>query len=170
MNKEENAIKADTSTVATKEGTPVVVPTEIDYEAQISALEAEKATLIGNEANYKLALLKERKKNKGLNPEEEDEDERISRMVDEKIASSRLADIAKQERELRDRAFRENKELKQALMNRQNGIPTSIGTHTEGKKVSDTLVTPQQEEAFRKAGWNDKTIERYKKNLLKNAR
>ncbi len=65
--------------------------------------------------------------------------------------------------------MKENKEAKLALANK-TGTPSSIGSHTESKVVGDTLVTPEQIAAFKARGWDDKKIERYKKNLLKNSR
>lgn len=169
MNKETKATETNASTIASKEGTPVVVPTDIDYEARIAELEAEKAKLVDSSANYKLAYLKESNKNKSSSKsfEDETEEERLARLVDERISESRLVEINRQQDELVKRSLKENKELRQALLNRSAGIPTSVGSHTEGKTVSDTVVTPEQEATFRKAGWDDKKIERYKKNLIK---
>jgi hypothetical protein len=66
--------------------------------------------------------------------------------------------------------LKENTELKLTLKNKSNGIPTSVGSHTEGYQVQDTSVTPEQLAAFKSRGWSDKDIERYKKNLNKNSR
>ncbi len=170
MNKEEIAIKTNASTVAPKEVAPVVAATEIDYEARTAQLEAEKAKLISDNANYKVGIMKKERKFDSQGFEGETEEDRFSRIVDERLANSRLAQIAVEERELKERAFRENKELKQALMNKQNGIPTSMGVHSEGQKVSDTLVTPEQLEAFKRAGWSDDKINRYKRNLIKHTK
>lgn len=172
MDKENNAIKTDASTVATKEGTQVVVPTEIDYEARNTALEAEKAKLIEENANYKLAFLKEKKKNSSQDTEEveEDEESMIRRITKETLANSRLAEIAREQAEIIQKALKENKELKLAQLSRTGGVPSSIGSHTETKVVQDTLVTQDQIEAFKKRGWTEKDIERYKKNLQKNTR
>ncbi len=52
----------------------------------------------------------------------------------------------------------------------KTGIPSGTGSHTEGRQVVDTMVTPEQLAAFKARGWTDKDVERYKKNLLKNSR
>lgn len=171
MNKDNNVIETNASAITPKEETQVGVSTEIDYEARISALEAEKAKLVETSANYQLAYLKEKGKNKSGSQiiENESEEDRIARLVEEKIAQSRLAQINKEKDELVQRSLKENKELRQALINRSSIIPTSLGTHSEGKVVTDTIVTPEQMAAFKKAGRDDKWIERYKKNLIKHS-
>lgn len=171
MNKETKAIETNASAIAQKEATPVVVVTDIDYEARNIALEAEKAKLIEESANYKLAYLKEKnKKKEEIDLGEEDDDSRIRRIANETLANSRLADIAREQDEIIRKALKENKELKLAHMNKANGIPTIIGSHTEGAVVQDTSVTPEQLAAFKSRGWSDKDIERYKKNIQKNSR
>lgn len=172
MNKDIPATETNASTIATKEVAQVVATTEndTDYEARSLALSEEEKKLV-EDANYKVAYLKQVKKNRdSLSPEEQSEEDRLRKIAREELANSRLAEINREKDELTRKAFKEVKELKQTLMNQQKGIPTSMGTHTEGRPVSDTLVTPEQHAAFKKAGWSDQQIERYKKNLLKNTR
>lgn len=159
-------------TNATEASAPAIAPKEIevDLEARYAALEAEKAKLIEEGANYKLAYLKEAKRNKGNEIPEGDDDERIRRIANEALANSQLAEIARQQDAMLKNALKENKELKLAQLNKTSGVPSAIGSHTEGKAVSDTLVTPEQLVAFKARGWSEKDIERYKKNLLKNTR
>lgn len=143
----------------------VIAPTD-DAEARIAALEDEKATLIANEANYKIAYLKEKSKNKEPEDLDETEEERIRRIANEELSKKRISEIDKEKEELLKKTLKENKELKLAQLNKTD-IPASTTTHTEGQKVTDTLVTPEQLAAFKAKGWTDKDIERYKKNLVR---
>lgn len=165
----EKAIETNVSAIAPKEGTPVAVPTQADYEAKNALLEAEKAKLIEEKANYQLAYLKEKNKSKP-DPDESEED-KMRRIANEAVANSRLAEIAREQDTLIKSALKENKELKLTQMNKSNGVPSAVGSHTEGGTVvTDTLITPEQLSAFKARGWTDKDIERYKKNLIKNTR
>lgn len=161
MIEEKKATETIAETIAPQE---TVTATD-DAEARIAALEDEKATLIQNEANYKIAYLKEKSKNREPDPDESEE-EKIRRITTETIANSRLADIAREQDSIIQKALKENKELKLAQLNKTD-IPASTTTHTEGQRVTDTLVTPEQMLAFKAKGWSDKDIERYKKNLVK---
>lgn len=136
---------------------------EDDNEARIATLETEKAKLIEESANWKLAALKAKAKAKegGF---EEDEDERMTRIAQKTLAESRLAEIAREQDTIIQKTLKENKELKLARLNKTEPA-AAVGTHTESTPVKDTLVTPDQMTAFKKMGWSDKDIDRYKKNL-----
>jgi len=147
---------------AALENAPAVVQTE-DLEAKVAVLEAEKARLIEESANYKLGMLKAKGKIKEELPDEDD-DEKLRRITREEIANSRLAEITKEQDAIIKKALKENKELKLASLNR-TGTPPATGVSTETQKVQDTIVTAEQIAAFKARGWTDKDIERYKKNL-----
>lgn len=159
------ATEANTETIAPQEGaSKVVTPTEDDLEAKNAALEAEKTRLIEEAANYKMAYFKEKSK-KETYGDEEDIEEKIRRVSAETLAESQLAKINAEQNALIQRALKENKELKLAQLNKSTSSPASVGTHSEGTSVQDTLVTPDQMAAFKAKGWTDKDIERYKKNM-----
>ena len=143
--------------------TPPVI-TETEDEKKIKQLEKEKADLIVEAANYKVAFLKEKSK-KEIDLEETDE-ERIKRITLETINSTKIAQIDTEKETLLKKLAQENKELKLAQLNK-TPPPAIIGSHNEGQKVTDTSVTPEQLAAFQAKGWTDKDIERYKKNLQK---
>lgn len=166
---ENKAIEANAGAIAPQEEVKVTLPTEEDLEARKQALEAERARLIEENANYKMAYLKEKsKKKESFGFDEEDPEEKMKRLVREGIAESRLSEINKEREQLLNRALRENKELKLAHLNKTTTTPAAaMGTHSESQTVRDTLVTPDQEKSFRDRGWSDKDIERYKKNLGK---
>lgn len=154
--KKEEAVD-NTATAATQ--------TEIvdDKEARIATLETEKAKLIEERENYKVGMLKAKAqaKEEGIEP---DEDERMERVARKALAESRLAEIAREQDTIITKALKENKELKLAQLNKKEP-GAAVGTHSEGIPVRDTLVTPDQMAAFKSRGWDDKKIERYKKNL-----
>ncbi len=140
-----------------------------EAEAKIKAIEAEKAAILEREANYKLAYLKEKKKNEGIDPDETEE-ERIRRITREELANTRLNQLDGEKEELLQKTLRENKELRLANQNKPTNIPAGGGGSTEHPIVVSTVVTPEQISAFKARGWSDKDIERYKKNLQKNSR
>lgn len=157
------AIEANVPAIAPEGGAKSELPTNEDYEAQIKALEDEKARLIEEGANYKVAYLKGKSKSAEV-PEDESEDDRVRRIAREELANSRLTAIDREQVELAAKALKENKELKLALQNKAD-VPASVGSHSEGQPVKDTLVTSEQMAAFKQRGWSEKDIERYKQNL-----
>lgn len=148
--------KPVTETTVEQPTAPTIAP-EDDLEAKLAKLEEEKE-------NYRKAYLKETSKNKEAGTE--DEDDKIKKYVDAAVAQSKLAEIAREQDEIIKRALRENKELKLAHMNKTT-TPASVGTHSEGQPVKDTLITPDQMAFFKSKNWTDQDIERYKKNLLR---
>lgn len=160
MEDKNKATEKDAQNIATEE--KVAVSTE-DAGAKIAALEAEKAKLIEESANYRMAYLKEHKKNEGADSVET-EDEKIRRIAKETLAETRIFEIEKEKDALLQKTLKENKELKLAHLNKNTVVETTT-THTEGQGVKDTLITPDQLAAFKARGWTDKDIERYKRNL-----
>jgi hypothetical protein len=137
------------------------LPTE--SELKILSLEKEKEEILVREANYKIAYLKEKKKNEVFDPNETD-DERIRRITREELANTRLAQIDTEKEALLQKTIKENKELKLVIQNKIPDKPSG-GGHNEHIEVQSTSVTPEQLAAFKAKGWSDKDIERYKKNL-----
>lgn len=138
--------------------------TEDETESRIARLEAEKAKLAEERENYRKAYLKASEPQYG-----DSDDDKIRNLVDERLADSRLAEIAREQDEIIKKALKENKELKLAQLNKTNTPPAAVGTHSEGQPVRDTLVTPEQLEVFKSKGWTDQDIEKYKKNLQRQA-
>jgi len=181
MDDNQKATETNAANIAPQGGTEVTVPTEDDLEARLVALEAEKKALEGDknaaierEANYKLAYLKEREKNKSLQSgdsfEEEGFEEKVRRIAEEALTKSRISEINKEQEELTKRILRENKELKLANLNKMTASPgAAVGSHTESVAVNDNIVTPQQIAALKARGRDDKKIEAYKANLRKHS-
>lgn len=144
--------------------TPVVeVPApaltaEEDLQARYSQLEVEKN-------DYRNAFLKEKAKNKEALPDMS-EDDRLKTIVDERLAESHLAEIAREQSIIIDKALKENKELKLTNLNKNNTPPASPGSSSEPvTPVRTTSITPEQLAYFKAKNWSEKDIERYKKNL-----
>lgn len=137
-----------------------------DNEARLATLETEKAKVEEERDNWKTAALKYKAKAKEGNLEDGEDDARIRAIAQEALASSRLAEIAREQDSLLRITIKENKELKLARLNKTEP-PAAIGSHSESVPVRDTLVTPDQMQYFKSKGWTDKDIERYKKNLAK---
>lgn len=133
-------------------------------EAKMKALEEEKNKAIEEAANYKLAFLKAKGKSSS-DDEEETEEERIARIVAENLAKNKVAQLDSEKERLLEQALKENKELKLAQLHGKKEPSAAQGGHSEGPTVQSTLVTKEQEAAFKARGWTDKDIERYKKNL-----
>lgn len=157
------ATTVNTTPPAVVENVPVVVPAE-DYEAILVKKDEEIA-------NWKAAALKFKGKSKpGSSDPDEDEDDKISRKVEEALANSSLAKAQAEKDALIASMARQLKEAKLALLNKP-GVPASTGSSNEvTSQVRDTLVTPEQLAFFKSKGWDDKTIENYKKNLLRGGR
>lgn len=157
MNKENNATEASTPAIAPEE-TAVSVD---DAETRLKQLETEKE-------NYRQAYLKEVDRNRVARTEgiiSEDE-ERMTNIARKVLTDSQISGLDSEREALLTKALKENKELKLAHLNK-TGIPASMGSSTETIGVKDTLITPDQMASFKAKGWDDKTIERYKKNYLK---
>lgn len=162
-----NATETNASSIATKEEVKVLPLTDEDLEARNQALEEERARLMVERENYKVAYLKE--KSRRDSEGEDDTTEKMRQIAQEELANSRLAEIAKEQDAIIKKALKENKELKLAQMNKTD-IPASMGTHSASTPVTDTMITPEQMAAFKARGWTDKDIERYKKNMLRYGR
>ena len=170
MDKNEKATEANVPKIATEETvktSPTV--TEEDLEAKNVALEEEKRRLLEERENYKRAYLKERRKKGEEIIDEEDvlnDEDKLRKIAREEMSNSRLAEIAREQDLIIKKALRENKELKLVNLNK-NTPPASVGTHSESTSVTSTLITPEQMAEFKRRGWDEKDIERYKKNLQK---
>lgn len=138
---------------------------ETDAERRLAELEAEKNKALEEAANYKMAFLKEKHKHRQEVNEDETEEERVNRLVQEELAQKKLEQIESEEKQLLQKLLKENKELKLANNNRAGTPPASVGGHSEGTPVRSTAITPEQLAAFKARGWSDKDIERYKQNL-----
>lgn len=174
MSTETKAVETKTETAASQSET-VVTPTttEVDYEAQLAAKDAEIAQVRTEKDNYRKGLLKA----KGKLPDEEDnssngdesEDARIARIVKEQLLSTREAQVIAEKEVLVQELAKKNKELTLALKNRgQVSSTTGQGSNEDRAEVkTDRVLSPEQLNALKARGFNDKMIEDFKKNLNK---
>ncbi len=148
--------------------TPTTTPD--DVEAKLAAIAAERDKAIEEGANWKLAALKAKGKQSDQ-LEDETEDEKIGRIVNETLNATKIAQLDTAKEELLQKVLKENKELKLAHANKPGTPPAGMGSHSEPMvSVVSTVVTSDQIQAFKARGWSDKDIERYKRNLSKNSR
>jgi hypothetical protein len=163
MEEIKTATEANSQKIATGEAEKVTL--DEDLEARNAVLEAEKAKLLEESTNYKAAYLKEKAKQSDGG----DDEERLRRIAREELSNSRLAEIAREQDAIIKKALKENKELKLAQLNKSD-VPLSVGSHSEGQPVKDTIITLDQMTQFKAMGKSDKWIENYKKNLIRNTR
>lgn len=169
MDKDKNAVDKAQGAASGEAGTIQQPPvTEKDAEAKIIELEAEKARLIAERDNYKTGMLKAKGKipAEGTDLEETDE-EKMRRIAREEASNQKINAIDAEKEALFQKTLKENKELKLAIANKTVAPPAAQGSHIESTPVRDTTITAEQMEYFKKRGWSDKDIERYKNNLRK---
>ena len=162
MEEKNQATETNAEKIATQEADKVTL--NEDLESRNAVLEAEKSKLLEESTNYKAAYLKERAKSS-----DDGDEERLRRIAREELSNSRLAEIAREQDVIIKKALRENKELKLAQLNKTD-VSLSVGAHSEGQPVKDTMITPDQMANFKSMGKSDKWIENYKKNLMRNTR
>lgn len=168
MTEEEKAIEANALAIAQEEQAKKEAEenqSKDDAEAKIAQLEAEKAAITERELNYKVAYLKEKKKNEDNDYEGESDEDRIRRITREELAEREVTRIDSEKEDLLKKLARENKELRLATQNKTTNISTGAGGSTEQPIVRSTVITPEQLDALKARGFNEKDIERYKKNL-----
>ena len=168
-------MSTDTKTVETKVETAVAQPvvvadtTEVDYEAELQKKDAEIAKVREEKENYRKGMLKA----KGKLPEEdnleEDLDDKVSRIVAEKLLNTKEAQ-AQAEKDVLVRAqAKKLTELTLALKNRAQITDTSSqGSNQDKPEVKvDSFFSKEQLADFKSKGWSDAKIESLKQNMLK---
>lgn len=161
-------IGGDTGAKTTPSATP---PEGIDYLTAIATLEDENKRLTTERENYRGAYLKasSKLKDKNIAPDEQAtyDDERLNRAIDARLADSQLMANQQKMTDLVKKMARENQELKVAATNK--APQTSTTTSGTSMLVPDTNrgISPETLELFKKRGWTDKMIEKFKENLKK---
>lgn len=158
----ENAVKA------MPQSTEVVAAPEqksegTEQEAVIGRLLDETKRLELERESYRKAALKAKGK---LPDEEPDLDALIDQKVTEKLLNTQWAENQSKLESEAKRLARENKELKLAVANRSSTSPTGQVSGTVEYVAPDKTLSPEQIAHFKNTlKWDDKKIERYKKNL-----
>ncbi len=143
-------------------------PTEV--EKQLAEKDAQLAKLATERDNYKKGMLKAKGKIAKDDDGEEDEsiDEKVNRLVEEKLLDSEFARIQKEKDDIIKTALARNKELETAIKNRSQISTADVGSGSEQKlSPKDSILSDDKLKALKAKGWDDKKIELYKKNLMK---
>lgn len=174
-------MNTETKTVETKVETAVAQPevvttptvTEVDYEALLSQKDAEIAKVREEKDNYRKGLLQA----KGKLPEDTEIDTQnpeqlealIDRKVNERILSTKEAQLQAEKDSALKAVLKRNKELELALKNRGQITSTSAqGSNQDKLEVkTDSYFSTEQINDLKKRGWDDKKIEAAKQNMLK---
>ncbi len=167
-----NNMKEETKAVETK--VEVAAPQqEVDYEAVLAQKDAELAKVQEEKENYRKGMLKA----KGKLPDEyssdndaqEDLDEKIDRKVQERLLSTKEAQLQAEKDAAYKSLIKRNKELEVALKNRGQ-VTTSTGQGSNQEKTEgkvDDYLSNDQIAALKAKGWDDKKIEAFKANARK---
>lgn len=169
-----NSVETINENAETHTDDVTVNTSEVDYAAIIEAKDAELAKLATEKENYRKGLLKAKGKlpddDHSVNDGDETEDERISRIVNQTLLQTKEAQIQAQKDEAYANLIKRNKELETALKNRQQISATSTGSNSEKAQSDikhDTFFSPEQIQALKAKGYDDKKIESLKANMKK---
>ncbi len=158
--------------------TTAPVTTEVKSNEQIaSTVQAEDLLAVIAEMDAKMAKIETEKENyrkgmllaKGKTADDSDEtiDEKVERLVNEKLLNTEVVKIQSQKDEVIKSALKRNAELELALKNRgqvSTGTSTSVDTTPVAKS---TYFSDDQVQALKAKGWDDKKIESLMKNAQK---
>ena len=152
----------------------VVTPTttEVDYEAVLKQKDDELAQVKRDKENYRKGMLKAKGKlpDDSLdNEESEDAESMTRRIVQETLLSTKEAQLQAEKDIALKAVLKRNKELEIALKNRGQITSTSAqGSNQERTEIkTDNYFSPEQLQALRAKGYDDKKIEELKKNMSK---
>ena len=159
---EEVVDASDDSKTDIKDETP-------DYEALLEEKDEEIAKITDDRDNYKQGMLVAKGK---ADPEvygQEDEldiNTLVKREVKEALFDAELTQKQKEKDEILKQALRENREMKLSLQNKDtiSNAPAGAGNE-ETAPVTDNFLSDNQIRELKTKGWDDKKIEKYKKNL-----
>ncbi len=119
---------------------------EADPETVISQLLDENKKLATERENYRLGMLKaKRKLPEDVEPEDEDLDAKIDRKVNERLLNTQWAESQQRLEDEAKKLARENKELKKSILNRSQVSTTNQVTSHDSPQVRDTSIPPEKE-------------------------
>jgi hypothetical protein len=157
------------------DGVTVNTP-EVDYAAIIEAKDAELAKLAEEKENYRKGLLKAKGKlpvdDYSVDNVDETEDEKINRIVDQRLLQTKESQLKAEKDLALTNIIKRNKELEIALKNRQQISAISTGSNSEKVQSdikTDNFFSPEQIQALKAKGYDDKKIEALKANVKKQA-
>lgn len=139
------------------------VEDSIDWEARYNEKDQQLAKVAAERENYKRVALS--KKGKSNNDEDESDDERIVRIVDERLQDSTQAQLLKEKDEIARAAVKKVNELTVALRNRsQVGTSAASGGGQSSVSSTNEFWTDEQKAYFKKRGIDP---EKARENYLK---
>jgi len=176
MNKDTKAVETNVDVAATStEAVATQSATEVDYEAQLAAKDAEIAKIASEKENYRKGMLKAKGKLPGDNQVDSDDsetlDEKIARKVQETVLSTREAQVQAERDAIQKASLKRIKELELALKNRSQvtSVSASGSNHDKPEVKTDDYLSPEQLNYFKSKGWSNEKIEEFKKNAKKGA-
>lgn len=163
MTPEEQAVKDAEAAAAAA----AAEPTEL--EKSLAEKDALILKLTTERENYKKGMLKAKGKVKeGEEDPEESVDEKVARLVDERLLDTQFAQAQREKDDLIKKALERNKELETALKNRTGIVTAGGGSGSEQKLLpKDPVLSEEKLKQLKALGWDDKKIEKFKTNLLK---
>lgn len=166
---EANAVNAATQEeVNNNESSASGIQTE-DLLQVLQAKDAELEKIRQEKDNYKKGMLKAKGKLEDDDIDSEDMDSLIERKLNEKLLSSKEAQLAKEKDDAIKALVNRNKELETALKNRsQISSGTGAGNSVETTPIADNKLSAEQVKSLKAKGWTDEKIELFKMNLMKN--
>ena len=170
MSETNNAVETKEENAAAPTGDTTTETVETtDYAAILAEKEAELAKVQEEKENYRKGLLKAKGKiidDYQPDTDTESEDERIARIVDERLLSTKEAQISLERQAALDAVIKRNKELELALKNRSQIQSTSGGSNEDKPEIkTDNFFSEAQIKFFKDKGWSDEKIETAKKNM-----
>ena len=118
-------------------------PTAADL---IAAKDAEIAKLAEERDNYRRGMLKAKGKLvEDVEPENEDDNSRVKRLVQEALYDEKIGKAQAEKDGLLTKISKENEELKNALRSRPGGMPSSMGSNLDKAEPEKHYWTPEQE-------------------------
>lgn len=156
-------------TPAVETTTQAAAPESTELEKKLAEKDAEIARLSLDKENYRKGMLKAKGKLKDDGtPEEEDIEEKIARLVDERLLDTQFSKATAEKDQLIKDALARNKELELAIGNRSQIVTTDSGSSSDSKfAIKDNTLSDAKLAALKAKGWDDKKIAAYKANLLK---
>lgn len=174
MSKETTTVetKVETAVTPPKEEAPIPA-SEVDYEAELTKVNAELVKTREEKENYRKGLLKAKGKLPGDTDLDDSDPEELETLVDRKVNERFLSTKEAQLQAAKDAIIegqsRRLKELEVALKNRGQITSTSAaGSNQDKPEVkTDSYFSPEQIQSLKAKGWDDKKIEEAKKNMQK---
>lgn len=144
---------------------------EVDYIAQLAAKDAEIEKVRKERENYRIGMLKAKKKLPeediyGEAEEKPDIAAMVAEQVREQLAQSTEARLLAEKDALSKNLAQKVKELTVALKSKDQSNASGQGAGAEGVEVKDSFFSSEQLASFKARGWDDNMIQKAKENMV----